>query len=340
MPRLRPALLAAVALTTALTAPSPASARDGGHEGHEAHRFGVIGHRFARPGDEGFKKALAETSEQSLAFVVVTGIKAASEPCSDKLYQERHDLVDKARRPVIVLPAGSDWTDCRNSAGRTNAIERLNRLREVFHGEAHALGAKKLPLTRLSMSPRFRSYAENAHWSVGSVLYATVNLPANNNHYLAAAGRNSEYEDRMVATRFWLNRLFTLARRDKVDALVLFSEGDIKPLAEPTGLRSLLRRAPVTRDGFAATRNQVQLLAQKFDGKVLLVDSAALPKSGKPAIGWRDNVGHVSVGGEAVEIRVTPGEKTLFSVKDAGSDDKAGDRGAGIAPARSPASKH
>ena len=316
MPFLRPALLAA-ALSMALPAPH-AGARDGGNGVPEAHRFGVIGHSFTRPGDEHFKKALAETSEKSLAFVVVTGIKAAGEPCGDKLYQERHDLIDKARRPVIVLPAGSDWTDCRNSAGRTNAVERLNRMRELFHGEQQSLGAKKLPLTRLSMSPRFRSYAENAHWSVDSVLYATVNLPANNNHYLAAAGRNSEYEDRLVATRFWLNRLFTLARRDKVDAIVLFSEGDLKPLAEQTGLRSLLRRAPVTRDGFAATRNQVQLLAQKFEGKVLLVDSAALPKKAKPAIEWRGNVGHVSVGGEAIEVKVTPGAKALFSLKDAG----------------------
>ena len=317
MPRTR-SFLAAIALSTFLAAPSFGTARDGGREPVEEHRFGVIGHSFNQPGDEHFRKALAETSEKSIAFVVVAGIKASSEPCGDKLYEERHGLIDKAKRPVIVLPAGSDWTDCRNSAGRTNAVERLNRMRELFHGEAHSLGAKKLPLTRLSTSPRFRAYAENAHWTVDSVLYATVNLPANNNHYLAAAGRNSEYEDRSVATRFWLNRLFTLARRDKVDAIVLFSEGDLKPLAEPTGLRSLLRRAPVTRDGFAAARNQVQLLAQKFEGKVLLVDSAALPKKATPAIEWRGNVGHVSVGGEAVEVKVTPGEKVLFSLKDAG----------------------
>ena len=318
MPRPR-SLLLLTALAAVLSA--PAGARDGERKGDKAdaaHRFAVVGHSFPRAGDARFKKALAETSEKSLAFVVVTGIKSGSEPCGDKLYQERRDLLDKAKRPVVVVPAGSDWTECRNSAGRTNAVERLNRLRELFHGELNTAGSNKLALTRLSASPRFRSYAENAHWSVDSVLYATVNLPANNNHYLAAAGRNSEYEDRLVATRFWLNRLFTLARRDKVDAIVLFSEGDMKPLQlEPTGLRGLLRRAPVAQDGFAAVRKQVQSLAQRFNGKVLLVDSEALPKKAKPAIEWRDNVGHVSVGNEAVEIDVTPGEKALFSVKDA-----------------------
>ena len=320
MPRPRSLLLLA-ALAAVLSAPAAGAQggeNKGDRKGNDAHRFGVIGHSFAKPGDARFKAALAETSEKSLAFVVVTGIKAASEPCGDKLYQERRDLLDKAKRPVVLVPAGSDWTECRNSAGRTNAVERLNRLRELFHGELNTAGSKKLELTRLSASPRFRSYAENAHWSVDSVLYATVNLPANNNHYLAAAGRNSEYEDRLVATRFWLNRLFTLARRDKVDAIVLFSEGDMKPLQlEPTGLRGLLRRAPVAQDGFAAVRKQVQALAQRFKGKVLLVDSEALPKKAKPDIEWRDNVGHVSVGNEAVEIDVTPGEKALFSVKDA-----------------------
>lgn len=329
MPRLRPAVLGlALCLAAAAAAAGNGTgngAGDGTHElarkvasNADQHRFGVIGHSFASAGDERFRKALADTSDKSLAFVVVTGIKAAQEPCGDKLYQERRTLVEKAKRPTIVLPAGSDWTECRNSAGRTNAIERLNRLRELFHGEPASLGAKKLPLTRLSMSPRFRSYAENAHWTVDKVLYATINLPANNNHYLAAAGRNSEYEDRLVANRFWLNRLFTLARRDKVDAIVLFSEGDIQPLpTEPTGLRGLLRRPPATHDGFAATRKQVQTLAQRFKGKVLLVDSAALPKKGRPAIEWRDNIGHVSVGGEAVEIEVMPETKTLFKVEDA-----------------------
>jgi hypothetical protein len=306
------------ALLLMMHAAAPVHAADAATPPADGHRFGVIGHSFARPGEARLKKALAETNERSLAFVVVTGIKAASEPCTDKLYQERRALIDKARRPMLVLPAASDWTECRNSAGRTNAIERLNRLRELFHGEPASLGEKKLAVTRLSSSPRFRSYAEQAHWSVDSVLYATVNLPANNNHYLAAAGRNSEFEDRQVATRYWLSRLFALARRDKVTALVLFSEGDLKPLAEPTGLRSLLRRAPNGTDGFAPARKQIQALAQKFEGKVLLVDSAALAKKTRPAIEWRANVGHLSVGDEAVEISVTPGEKTLFGVKDAG----------------------
>jgi len=309
---------ASVLLAAALSAaPSlPAVAARGDARTNAAHSFGVIGHSFDGKSDKRFRQALEDTSDKTNAFVVITGIKHAEEPCGDRLYETRRDLVERVKRPVIVLPAGSDWTACRNSAGRTNAVERLNRLRELFHGETGSLGVKKLSMTRLSMSPRFRAYAENAHWTVGKVLYASVNLPANNNHYLAAAGRNSEYEDRQVATRFWLNRLFTLARGDKLDAIVLFSEGDLKPLSEPEG-RSLLRRGSPAFDGFAATRKQVQALARKFDGKVLLIDSASVGKGKKPGIEWRENLGHLSVDGEAVEVEVQPGAKALFVVKDA-----------------------
>jgi hypothetical protein len=304
------ALLAA-ALCAALSLPAVAGGRD-----DDTHHFGVIGHSFDARSDKRFRKALEDTSDKTNAFVVVTGIKHGQESCGDRVFEARRDLVERVRRPVIVLPAGSDWTACRNSAGRTNAVERLNRLRELFHGEPNSLGVKKLSLTRLSMSPRFRAYAENAHWTVGKVLYASVNLPANNNHYLAAAGRNSEYEDRQVATRFWLNRLFTLARGDKLDAIVLFSEGDLKPLTQPEA-PSLLRRGSPAFDGFAATRKQVQQLAKKFDGKVLLVDSAGLGKGKRPEIEWRGNLGHLSVDDEAVEVEVKPGSTSLFVVKDA-----------------------
>ncbi|SDC09678.1 hypothetical protein SAMN05428966_10183 [Massilia sp. PDC64] len=286
-------------------------ARADGRE-DDAHRFAIIGHGFTDGGEKRLKQALADNDDKDVAFMVVTGIKGANEPCTDKLYQKRREVIDDARRPVVVLPAGSDWTECRNSAGRTNAIERLNRIRELFYGEPKTLGAQKLSVTRQSMSPRFRSYAENAHWSVGKVLYATVNMPANNNHYLNEAGRNSEYEDRLVANRFWLNRLFAIAKRDRLEALVLFSEGDVKALSQPTGLRALLRSAVPDNDGFAEPRRLILSLAQKFPGKVLLVDGTRV--RAKPAIEWRGNVGHLAAGADALEVVVDPETKTLFRV--------------------------
>ena len=153
-------------------------------------------------------------------------------------------------------------------------------------------------MTRLSLTAKFRSYAENAMWEVGPVMYATVNVPVNNNHYLREAGRNSEFEDRMVANRAWLQRLFVLARRSKKEGLVIFSEGDLSK--------------PPAGDGFDAPRKQIAALAQKFPGKVLLIDSAGAPSAD---IVWHRNVGRLGVGTKPVEIRVTPGLPAPFSVK-------------------------
>ncbi len=305
-------VIGAVACAALLVIPATATAAPKSG----AHRFGVIGHSFHNGGGEAqLEQAIALSSPSTLAFVVATGIKGAAEPCSDALYSERLAMFDQARRPVIVVPAASDWSDCKTSTGRPVAVERLNRLRELFFAEPSTLGLRSLPLSRLSTSSQYRSYAENAHWVVEKVLYATVNIPANNNHYRPEAGRNSEFEDRAVANRFWLSRLFALAKRKQLDAVVLFSEGDLKALNEKTGLMALLERSESRQDGFAPTRRQITTLAQKFDGKVLLIDSAALPNGAEPAIEWRGNLGHASVGDAVLQVKVTPGEGKMFKLE-------------------------
>lgn len=294
-----------LALAAALFSPAHAA---------DTHRFGFIGHSLSRGGEKQLRQALKESSEPSLAFVVIAGIKNDKEGCTDRLYEERRDLIDEARRPIIVALAGSDWTECKNSAGKSNAIERLNRMRELYFGEPASLGEKKLAVTRQSTSPRFRSYAENSHWNIGKVLYATLNLPAANNHFRPEAGRNNEFEDRLVANRFWLNRLFSLARTEQCEAIVLFSEGDAKATLDAAAVRT--RRDATLRDGFAETRKQIVTLAQKFKGRVLLVDSAPHAKAA-PAIEWRGNLGHVSIDNGAIEVAVRPGAKQLFTLQDA-----------------------
>jgi hypothetical protein len=307
---------ASLALALLLAAPGAAAQKRA-----SVHQFGVVGHSFDNGGGERrLRQALEDSSDERQAFVVVVGIKHAKEPCSDDLYLERRELLEQSERPLIVVPAASDWSDCRNAAGRSAAIERLARLRELLFSEPASLGVRTLPLARLSASAQFRSYAENSQWVHGKVLYATVNLPADNNHYLPEAGRNSEFEDRLVANRFWLNRLFAQAKRQKLDAIVLFSEGDVKALTQATGLRALLSRSDAAQDGYAAPRKQLLALAGKYSGKVLLVDSAALPKGEEAVIKWRDNLGHVSVGAHALEVRVTPGDKTMFTLRRADAD--------------------
>jgi hypothetical protein len=279
--------------------------------------FSVIGHPLQHGRDEAvLKRAIVDASQNYPAFVVATGIKAINEPCDDKLYAQRRELLNESSAPMVVSLAGSDWSACINSAGRSNAIERLNRLREVFYADGESLGIRRIQVTRLSSTAKFRSYAENAHWEVNKVLFATINLPANNNHYRPEAGRNSEYEDRLVANRAWLHRLFALAERQKMHGLVLFSDGDAG-VTEEEGF-SLLSTFQTRQDGFAEVRKQIRSVAEKYKGKVLLIDAqsaqAGAPHA-EPVIQWRGNVGHVNMAADWAEVRVTPGAATLFSIK-------------------------
>lgn len=316
------ALSAALALAhaTAHAAQTGTARASSAAQAVRGFQFAVIGHPLQHGRDEAaLKRAIAEASQADAAFVVATGIKAANEACSDKLYSQRHALLNESAQPMIVSLAGSDWTACLNSAGRSNAIERLNRLRELFYVDGESLGARHLTVTRLSSTAKFRSYAENAHWEYGKVLFATINLPANNNHFRAEAGRNSEYEDRLVANRAWLHRLFMLAERQKMHGLVLFSDGDPR-VTEEEGF-SLLSSFKTKQDGFAEVRKQIRSMAEKYKGKVLLIDAQrGATAAGEPAIQWRGNVGHLNMSADWAEVQVAPGAAALFTIKGGGAE--------------------
>lgn len=285
----------------------------GGAAEHD-FRFGVIGHSFKSGPDAGrLKQAIRETNLAHPAFVVVNGIKANAESCSDKLYAQRKSVLAASERPLILSLAASDWSDCKNSLGKSTAIDRLNRLREVFFADDMSQGEHKIALTRLSASASFRSYAENAQWEHEGILFATINLPANNNHFRPEAGRNSEFEDRMVANRSWLKRLFATAERRKFAGLVLFSDGNAGLLTDPKKSSAINTK----HDGFAETRRQIKAMAKTFSGKVLLIDTETAATPGDPGITWQDNIGHLSVTSNWVEVEVDvkPSQDSIFALK-------------------------
>ena len=269
--------------------------------------FGVIGQpaRGQNTPNESapLEQALSESDGDSLAFVAVDGFKRADEPCGDDLYSQRFNLLANAKNGVILVPAGSDWSDCRNPAGKQDSLERLERLRDQFYPDEFSLGASKIPLIRQSITPKFRIYAENVRWEVGNVLFTSLNLPAANNRYRTDAGRNSEFEDRAIATREWLHRSFANARFKSMAGVVLICDGD--PLAKPI--------KGVQRDGFAEVRQQLMQLAGKFPGKVLVIHNhveakaqQALPQqnASRPGIVWHGNLGELELSGDWTKISV------------------------------------
>lgn len=275
--------------------------------------FGVIADTFNDTQNApSLRTAISESDADNLAFVVVNGIKSRMEPCTDQLYNRRRSLFDEAENGLILSLAASDWADCRRNDGKSAAIERLNRLRDLFFTGEFSFGSTRIPLIRQSLTPKFRSYGENTRWMIHDAMFATVNLPANNNNYLAAAGRNSEFEDRLVANRVWLQKLFKTATRKKLKAIVIFCDGN--PLSK-TGSQSLFGRTR-NRDGFIEIRRQISTLGSKFPGKVLIVHAQEKSDpSERERVHWRSNVGRLGVTPGWIKVTIDPSLPALFSVK-------------------------
>lgn len=270
--------------------------------------FAFIAHPFgdALSGEATLNESIAATDKDNLAFVVVAGIKSDVEPCSDSIYESRRTLLDSAKNGIIVTLTASDWSDCRYRNGRSAAMERLNRVRELFFADEFSFGATRLPLIRQSANPKFRDYAEHARWEIGGIMFATLNLPSNNNRYLVAAGRNNEFEDRLVASRDWLQRLVVYAKRSKLQGIVIFCDGN------PFSTTNARNRR---RDGYAEIRQQFVDLAAQFPGKILLVHNRHDLMSNGAApdgIRWTGNLGQLGVASGWARLSVAPADPMLF----------------------------
>ena len=258
------------------------------------------------------RENIAQLNARSFAFAVVNGIRAKDEPCSDTLYQEKKNLLATANSPLFLSLAGSDWIGCYNGEGQDIRMERLLRLREILSETDASFGTTSLPLIRQSHNTRYADYPENTCWRHGPVLFATLNLPAENNHYLNAAGRNNEFEERLIANRYWLKRLFTLAGRRHLEGIVLLTDGN--PFKTPSSEEA------ACCDGFREIRLMLVKLAGSFPGKILLIHSDT-PQTGQ-TIRWENNLGIVAAGPAWLEITVNPDNRDLFTVNKTTKDTK------------------
>lgn len=264
--------------------------------------FGVIasGSSWANE-DNALREALQRSEKSNLAFIVAQGIKTSAHACTDDVFERRRNLFESSKHGVVVSLAANDWSDCETQGDPSSAVGKLTRVRELFFTNEFSFGATKIPVIRQSTEARFHSFVENARWEIGNVMFATVNLPSDNNHYVLAAGRNGEFEDRLVANREWLRRVFTHAGLRNAEAIVLFS--DANPLA---------RQSNAKRDGYVEMRRHLLSMATRFEGKVLIVHAQG-GSAMTPTINWRGNIGEIGVSRGWTKIRMDPTHPALFT---------------------------
>lgn len=250
------------------------------------------------------KKAFSKLGHIRPAFAIVNGIKSDSESCSDELYIERKNLANNSHVPTIISVTNGDWVNCKNSKSESVAIERLIRLKEIFFENRYSLGSKPLELTRQSLGNRFPNYPENAYWHMNSILFATIHMPSDNNHYIVAAGRNDEFEDRAIANRNWLDRLFRIASRHHDKGIVLISDGN--PFSP--GIKN--RQNITTRDGFYEIRQKLNNLATHYPGRVLFIHGHGTVSPTE--IIWKGRLGTLGLHPDWTRIDINLHTQTIF----------------------------
>jgi hypothetical protein len=240
--------------------------------------FAVMANALTRPADEAPVRQTLETiaRNRDISFIVYDGnVKGAAEACRDSIYQSRHDVLDSVRIPLVVMLGQHDWADCNAAqAGGYDPVERLDFLRQLFYPDANSLGQTPLTLSRESDVARFRTFREIVRWQDQSIAFIGLNVPSPNNHYLTAGGRNGEFEDRAVATSFWLEHAAETARRSDMRALVIFLQGDPDfSRYERRERFPWLRfsRSSQPRDGFLELKRSLVKAAETFRGPVIVI---------------------------------------------------------------------
>ncbi|GAB2884816.1 hypothetical protein GCM10027093_19760 [Paraburkholderia jirisanensis] len=240
------------------------------------YAFAVITGTLQSPADEAPTQRLIDAigRDPQVSFIVYDGnLKSASEACRDSLYEAREALLRAARPALVFIPGQHDWADCNSAAGGGyDPVERLDQLRQTLFADASSMGQNPLPLTRESEVSRFRTYRENVRWQLGDTVFVGLNVPSPNNHYLTAGGRNGEFEDRVVATTFWLDHAAEYAKRRDAKAMVVIVQGDFDPERYERPERfAWLRFGNKARDGYLEFKRGLVKLAETFRGPVLVI---------------------------------------------------------------------
>lgn len=168
-------------------------------------------------------KLLAALGHEHLSLIAHIGdIKHGKERCDDGLYQDRLQLFQASPAPFVYVPGDNDWTDChRASNGSYDPQERLEKLRQVFWTDDFSLGKQRLKLERQT-----GEWREHSRFRLGPVLFLSLNLPGGNNNWGKTDVPSQEYQHRNPAVIQWLTDSFALARREKLQGVVVLMQAD------------------------------------------------------------------------------------------------------------------
>ena len=219
------ALLASALVAGAVATAGVAVADRGSDDAHAGGRYAIglwgdLPYNEAQR-DVGVPRLITDMNVQDLAFTVHDGdLKAGSGPCPDSLYTDAKARFDTLDAPAMFTPGDNDWTDCDRNTGVSSA-ERLDFERKILFSTPFSLG--RHPMRQEVQDP---PYVENRRWTVGGVVYATLNVQGSCNNLCDTAPDPQEFAARNAADIAWLKQTFDEARAGHAVAVMLIFQAD------------------------------------------------------------------------------------------------------------------
>ena len=227
--------------------------------------FGCLPYASAPDSAAGFARLIAEVNRQAPAFSVHLGdTLSSSEKAADALLLQRRDEFNLFTSALVYTPGDNEWTDTHTEkAGGFAPLERLARIRQIYFKEERSLGQKPIALVTQRRDPKFAKFVENARWTHGGVMFATVHVVGSkNNRQPNLPGAMEEYRERDEANTAWLRATFAEATKINAPGVALFFPA--APFIESGD-------KPGYADGFERFLKTIEELARGFAKPVLLV---------------------------------------------------------------------
>jgi hypothetical protein len=283
------------------------------------------------PGEEGrVARLMRDINAARPAFTIFVGdTKGGSEVCTDDKLLRAFSWMSLADHPLVYTPGDNEWTDCwQDRGGRFDPLERLALLRNRFFPDANSLGRRPMPVTRQADADlAHRPFVENARWTRGGVVFATLHVVGSNNNrptepeerpaIRPPEGAMAEFEARDAANIAWMEAAFAEAARTGARAVVLAIQADI----------FYLQRCGRGHDsGNRAFRSALGREAARFGRPVLLLMGDSHHHIEDRPMAEAPNLTRVMVPGDketrAVRVEVDPNAAEPWRFSMIGPDDR------------------
>ena len=246
-------------------------------EGPDSFFFVALGDTaYIAPQDyPAFDALIVAINQAEPRFSIHIGDTKGPGSCDDRRQEIILSFFQKFEQPLIYTPGDNEWADCwLPQFGGGDPLERLAAVRLFFFSGSRSLGQNPLTLERQSDVSNHKQMVENARWTVGNVLFATLHeVGAANSDRAQDVAAVAEFQSRRQANLEWIAETFNVAAEEGFPGIVFALHAEIfEPPFLDAAAASVAFRSVIDAFREGARRYSGQVLLVQGDTHVFLID--------------------------------------------------------------------